>query len=120
MKMILKIPHKDAEDPCEDPVAAPDAEYLVRCCPGLLPLNMLGLQSSTESLATLQELTKLQKLCFHIEAWHRVQELSGLTGLRHLEIVAEEYQRHEKGLPVQLTELQQLTHRSCRRHVASC
>lgn len=100
---------EDAEDPCEDPVAAPDAEYLVRCCPGLLSLNMLGLQSSTESLATLQELTKLQKLCFHIEAWHRVQELSGLTGLRHLEIVVEESQRDEKGLPMQLTELQQLT-----------
>ena len=46
----------DSEDPHEVLVAAPDAEYLVRCCPGLLSLNMLGLRCSTESLTPLQEL----------------------------------------------------------------
>jgi hypothetical protein len=81
----------DPEDPYEDSVAAPEPSNLVTCCPGLLSLNMLGLQCSTASLATLQELNELQQLCLHIEAWHRVKELSVLTGLQHLEIVVEDY-----------------------------
>jgi hypothetical protein len=100
----------DSENPHEVLVAAPDAEYLVRCCPGLLSLNMLGLRCSTESLTPLQELSALQQLCLHIETWRRVEELSGLANLRHLELFVDEDQWIEKGLPLQLTALQQLTY----------
>jgi hypothetical protein len=101
---------EDSEDPYDDPVEAPDAERLVSCCPGLLSLNMLGLKCSTESLTPLQGLSALQQLYLHIETWRRVEELSGLINLRHLEIFVDEDQWIEKGLPLQLTELQQLTY----------
>ena len=87
---------------------------LVSSCPGLQSLNVRGVACSSEWWEALLGLNKLSSLSVQPppgskDGWIRaVGCVCGLTGLRRLELW-EPYES-SMGLPLPLTELQQLTH----------
>jgi hypothetical protein len=89
--------------------AAPEGSRLVSCCPGLQSLNIQGLRCTAGTLAPLQGLSALHKLCMgtnHGDV-QGLQEVVQLTGLRELFVWAPNSE--DVGLLMQLTQLKQLT-----------
>ena len=97
------------------PVTAADGSSLVSCCPGLQSLNMWRLACSAGLLGALQGLSSLSSLSLQppagsAEGWEEVVEgVCQLTGLQQLELRA----CSKAGVPLQLTQLQQLTYLYC-------
>jgi hypothetical protein len=87
---------------------------LVSCCPGLQSLSVLRMACCTQWWEALQGLSKLSSLSVQPppgskEGWIRaVWGVCGLTGLQRLEL--SEPSDSTIGLPLPLTELQQLTY----------
>jgi hypothetical protein len=103
----LKVGH--IKQPGGSHAPAPEGSRLVSCCPGLQSLYMEDLQYSAERLAPLSGLSVLHTLRLATDdptAADGMETVCQLTGLRELHLHAP---CMVEGLPLQLTQLQQLT-----------
>lgn len=76
------------------------------CTPGLQSLDMRNLQHSAEVLASLQRLSGLHTLGFHVARGEQLEAMIQLTGVRDLRLTAP---GSADGRLLRLTQLTQLT-----------
>jgi hypothetical protein len=104
---FLKVGH--IKQPGGSYVPAPEGSRLVSCCPGLQSLHMEDLQYNAERLAPLSGLSLLHTLHLATDdptAAEGMETVCQLIGLRELQL---HVPCAVEGLPLQLTQLQQLT-----------